>query len=89
MISIQRNPKNKKQPFRVVNGGKNGEPLKPSETFTTKQSAWKNIIADAKENYFGCSHVFVMDMTVKKPCGYWYNIETKAKQVGYKDQQPV
>lgn len=89
MIIISKNPKNKKQPFHVVNTGGNNEPLKPSETFPTKQAAWKNIIADAKENYYGCTHVFVMDNTVKKPCGYWYNIATKSKSVGYKDQQPV
>ncbi len=78
-----------KKLFHVDNTAGNNEILKPSESFPTKQAAWKNIIADAKENYYGCTHVFVMDRTVKKPCGYWYSLEDKTKILGERKDEPV
>lgn len=89
MITIKSSIKKSKKQYWVVNTSKNNKVLKPSETFPTKQAAWKNIIADAKENYYGCTHVFVMDKTVKKPCGYWYSLEDKTKIIGERKDAPV
>lgn len=61
MIRILRN---KKGQFFVRHTGANNEPLSNSETFTTKQSAWKNIIAHCK--LYDSSGVDVKDMTTGK-----------------------
>lgn len=81
MIIIRNNPRNKKQPLRVVTTGKNNEVLKTSETFKTKQAAWKNIISDAKENYPGCTNIMITDATGKKEILYSINLTTGEKEI--------
>lgn len=81
MIIIRNNTRNKKQPLRVVTTGKNNEVLKTSETFKTKQAAWKNIVSDAKENYPGCTNIIITDATGKKEILYDFNIVTGEKKL--------
>jgi len=78
MIQIK---KNKKGLFYVSYGAENGEILAHSEEFSTKQSAWKNIIALYKlyPQSVEPLYVYVKDMTVKKPQVYLYNLTSKTK----------
>ncbi len=56
----------KKEPFKTVHVGKNGEPIgNASERFVSKQSVIKNLKANL--NLFNGAHVTVIDMTGKKP----------------------
>lgn len=79
MIQIK---KNKKGLFFVSYVAKNGEILATSESFTAKQSTWKNIIAmygnfpQAVQPWY----VEVTDMTGKKPQLYLFNLISKTKQ---------
>lgn len=73
--------KKSKGQFFVSYCAENGEVLAHSEMFTTKQSAWKNIIAlyklfpQAVEPHY----IYVKDMTLKKPQVYLYNMISKKK----------
>lgn len=53
-----------KNPFSVRHTGKNGEPLKSSETLSSKKNCYKNILADLTENYKGCNGVWIEDTTI-------------------------
>jgi len=78
MINIK---KNKGGLFHVSYVADNGEILAHSETFTTKASAYKNIIAmyknfpQAPEPHY----VEVMDLTGKKPQLILFNLVSKSK----------
>lgn len=78
MIHIK---KNKKELFYVSYLGENGEILATSESFATKQSAWKNISSMYK-NLPNSEHLYVevIDMTGKKPQTYAFNVISKSKE---------
>jgi len=73
-----------KKVYHVVNTGKNGEPLNSSESLTSKQKCWKNILANIMGNYAGCDSVFVKDETVRMPQGFWYNVKELREKAGLK-----
>jgi uncharacterized protein YegP (UPF0339 family) len=74
--------KNKKGMCYVSYVAKNGEILATSESFTSKQSTWKNIIAMYKNFPPAVEpwYVKVTDMTGKKPQLYLFNLISKTKQ---------
>jgi uncharacterized protein YegP (UPF0339 family) len=79
MIQIKKNKKGLVYVSYIAN---NDEILATSESFKSKQSAWKNIIAMYKNfatSATSCS-VFVHDMTVKKTQIYILDVVSKIKR---------
>lgn len=57
--------------YSVTNVAKNGEVLKPSEQFESKQACWTNIKAELRDCYYGEDRAsLVQDNTLKKPVVY-------------------
>lgn len=80
IISHSRSVKN---PFKVKTTGKNGEPLKSTETLSTKKNCFKNILADITENYAGCEGVWIKDETVDGEA-FYNSIAVLRKKAGLK-----
>jgi len=52
--------------YHVTHTGKNGEPLNAGEVLATKAAAFKQILADARENFPGCRTVVFYDCTSQR-----------------------
>lgn len=78
-------PKEGKKTFRVITTAENSEILKTSETLTSKQKCFVNILSDAK-NYSGCTGAFVRDETAKKHLEVRYTIDELRKKAGKKEK---
>lgn len=71
--------KTKKGQFAVTNMANNGQVLKPSETFTRKTGAWRNIKSELKCCYDGTAAdiwAIVQDNTLPEPIVYYVSLKT-------------
>ena len=72
----------------VTNIAKNGEVLKPSEQFKSKQACWINIKAELRDCYYEGSIALVQDNTLIKPKVYMVGPKKRVAANGIKPQTP-